>query len=184
MIRSLTGANSSAQSTQESNCSPSQHACRLEQLALAKSKLVQSVSQTPLRLETTNLESKMPIMGHAGGPGAAPEMEPKPVIRSLTGTKSSSQSTQESNESSSEHACRPEKLALARSKIAQSFSQTPLRLETMNLVKSIVFSITNSNYGTRRRRSRARRSPGNGTKAGDSQPRQQQVSSPKHARIR
>ena len=84
----------------------------------------------------------MPIMEHAGGPGAAPEMQPKPVIRSLTGTKSSAQCTEESNESSSEHACRPEKLALARSKLAPSFSQTPLRLETTNLAGHVFFSLT------------------------------------------
>ena len=44
----------------------------------------------------------MTIMEHAGGdhgPGAAPEMESRPAIRSLTGSKSSAQSTQESNES-------------------------------------------------------------------------------------
>ena len=44
----------------------------------------------------------MTIMEHAGGdpgPGAAPEMESKPVIRSLTGSKTSAQSTQESIES-------------------------------------------------------------------------------------
>ena len=73
----------------------------------------------------------MPIMEHAGGavgPGAALEMEPRPVIRSLTGTKSSAQSTQESNESSSEHACRPEKLALARSKLVQKLQ--PDTIET------------------------------------------------------
>ena len=102
VIRSLTGTKSSAQSTQESNESSSEHARRPEKLALARSKLPQSFSQTPLRLETTNLKktiaflSKMPIMEHAGGghrPGAAPEMEPRPVIRSLTGIKSSAQST-------------------------------------------------------------------------------------------
>ena len=44
----------------------------------------------------------MPIMEHAGGdvrPGAAPEMQSRPAIRSLTGSKSSAQSTQESIES-------------------------------------------------------------------------------------
>ena len=114
----------------------------------------------------------MPIMEHAGGgdwPGAAPEMESRVPIRSLTGSKSSAQSTQESNESSSEHACRLEKLALARSKLVQSFSQTPLRLGTANLAKTVAFSIKNDDYGTRRRRSRARRSPGNGIKAADFQ---------------
>ena len=42
----------------------------------------------------------MPIMEQAGGdvgPGAAPEMESRVPIRSLTGSKSSAQSTQESN---------------------------------------------------------------------------------------
>ena len=122
----------------------------------------------------------MPIMEHAGGdvrPGAAPEMPSSPAGRSLTGTKSSAQSTQESNESSSEHACRLEKLALARSKLVQSFSQTPLRLETTNLAKTIVFSIKNADYGTRRRSRLARRSPGNGITSSDSQPHQRQSSS-------
>ena len=79
-IRGLSGTKSEAQSTLESNQSSSQHACRLEKLALARSKLVQSFSHSPLRLETTNLAkttvclSKMPIMEHAGWPGAAPEM--------------------------------------------------------------------------------------------------------------
>ena len=44
----------------------------------------------------------MTIMEHAGGdpgPGAAPEMASRPAIRSLTGSKSSAQSTQESIES-------------------------------------------------------------------------------------
>ena len=110
-------------------------------------------------------------MEHAGGagwPGAAPEMESWPVIRSLTGTNSSAQSTQESNQSSSQHACRLEKLDLAMSTLVQSVSQIPLRLETTNLAKTIAFSIKNADYGTRRRSRLARRSPGNGTKAGDS----------------
>ena len=71
----------------------------------------------------------MPIMEHAGGavgPGAAPEMEPRPVIRSLTGTNSSAQSTQESNQSSNQHACRLEKLALARSKLVQKLQPDPI----------------------------------------------------------
>ena len=44
----------------------------------------------------------MTIMEHAGGdpgPGAAPEMASRAAIRSLTGSKSSAQSTQESIES-------------------------------------------------------------------------------------
>ena len=71
------------------------------------------------------------------GPGAAPEMEPRPMICSLTGTKSSAQSTQESNERSSQRTCRLEKLALARSKLVQAFIQNPLRLETTNLGEHI-----------------------------------------------
>ena len=115
----------------------------------------------------------MPIMEHAGGdvrPGAAPEMEPRLPIRSLSGTKSSAQSTQESKESSSRHACRLKKRALARFE-AHPKLQTgpPLRLETANLAKTVVFPITIYDYGTRRWRSWARRSPGNGIKAGDSQ---------------
>ena len=111
-------------------------------------------------------------MEHAGGagwPGAAPEMASRLPIRGLSGTKSSAQSTLESNQSSSQHACSLEKLALARSKLVQGFRQSPLRLETTNLAKTIVFSIKNADYGTRRRRSLARRSPGNGTTVGDSQ---------------
>ena len=82
----------------ESDESSNEHACRLEKLALARSKLVQRFRQTPWRLETTNLTktnvfflSEMPTMEHAGGdvrPGAASEMEPRTVIRSLTGSKS------------------------------------------------------------------------------------------------
>ena len=71
----------------------------------------------------------MPIMEHAGGdvrPGAAPEMASSPAGRSLTSTKSSAQTTQESNESSSEHACRLEKLALARSKLVQKLQPDPI----------------------------------------------------------
>ena len=44
----------------------------------------------------------MPIMEHAGGdhgPGAAPEMASRPVIRSLASSKSAAQSTQEYVES-------------------------------------------------------------------------------------
>ena len=128
----------------------------------------------------------MPIMEHAGGdvrPGAAPEMASSTAGRSLTGIKSSAQSTQESKESSSRHACRLKNRALARSKLVQSFSQTPLRLETTNRAKTIVFSIKNADYGTRRRRCEARRSPGNGTTIADSQPHRHQFLSPKHARI-
>ena len=114
----------------------------------------------------------MPIMEHAGGagwPGAAPEMESRVPILRLSSTNSSAQSTQESNESSSEHACRLEKLALARSKLVQGFRQSPLRLETTNLAKTIVFSVKNADYGTRRRSRLAQRSPGNGITSSDSQ---------------
>ena len=122
-------------------------------------------------------------MEHAGGagwPGAAPEMESRVPILRLSSTNSSARSTQESNGSSNGHTCGLEKLALVRSKLVQSFSQSPLRLETTNLAKTNVFSIKNVDYGTRRW---SRRSPGNGTMTGDSQPHRHRFLSPKHTRI-